>query len=120
MIKLLSHASDLKYDNPLLKAGSRAHRLCNFCNTNSEDNVKHMIMQCADTHEERSIMVQCIVDAVGDEAYMVQRVHKLFPIFIGGRVENMSDDNMLKLWMVAGHHIHNMYKRRTREPEGIR
>ena len=30
MIKLLSHASDLKYDNPLLKAGSRAHRLCNF------------------------------------------------------------------------------------------
>ena len=57
-----------------------------------------MIMLCADTHEERFIMVQCIVDAVGDEAYMVQRVHNLFPILIGGRVENMSDDNMLKLW----------------------
>ena len=53
MVKLLSHASDLKTDNPLLKSGPRNLRVCTFCNTNSEDSAFHMILQCDDTEMEQ-------------------------------------------------------------------
>ena len=60
MIKLLCHASDLKYDDPLLKSGPRGGIICTRCNTNAIDNTKHMVLHCEDTSRDRDEMLQNI------------------------------------------------------------
>ena len=119
MVKLLSHASDLKTDNPLLKSGPRNLRVCTFCNTNSEDSAFHMILQCSDTEVDRDEMFQAVRLISNDERETLQENANIFATMMGRPIEGMSEEVMLYIWITIGQYIHKIYKRRIKTPEGI-
>ena len=113
MIKLICHGSKLKCDNAALKAEPRNSRLCINCVQNSIDNAKHMIIQCEDTEHDRAEMLREIYTALDDESDLVQNTRDVLPILLGRRIEGISEKSMMRLWIIAGTHIHRMYQRRT-------
>ena len=119
MIKLVCHSSKLKTDSAALKSEPRNTRVCNECMHNRIDSARHMIMECDDTYNNRNEMYNEIMRALDQEAYMVRNNMNMFPILLGQRIEGMSDVGMLRLWIISGSHIHNMYKRRTTVRVGV-
>ena len=119
MIKLLCHASKLKVDSFTLKSGPRSLRVCTRCFMSQLDDAKHMIIQCNDTQDERTNMFSEIYNILNDESEIIRRLDNVFPILLGREIEGLSELGTLKLRIVAGTHIHNMYQRRTRIEEGV-
>ena len=119
MIKILCHASDLKVDNPVLKKEIGSSKVCPFCEAGVVDDARHMIIQCANTQGEREEMFRRIHAAIGvDNVFLDNRVD-ILAVLMGRVVEGMNNDNMFRVWVIAGQFIHRMYKRRTKTPEGI-
>ena len=119
MVKLLSHSSRLKADSFALKSSPRSLRVCTRCFMGQLDDAKHMITQCDDTQEERTIMQNEIQHVLGEEFAVIRNINNIFPMLLGHEIEGLSDEGTLKLRLVTGTHIHRMYQRRTRVEEGV-
>ena len=119
MIKILSHASELKVDNPILKREIRSSKICTFCQAGELDNVRHMVTQCSNTQYERNEMYRRIYAAIGDDAVLLENRGDMLAILMGRNIVGMNEDNMFRIWVISGQFVHRMYKRRIKTPEGI-
>ena len=117
MIKLLCHANDLKCDDLMVKSGPRSGIMCTRCNTNAIENSKHLIMYCEDTIRERDTLRRDIEQIMGE--YMPNSVNNIFAMIMGKRITGTPDDVQFRTWITAGQAVHRMYKRRTKNAEGI-
>ena len=119
MVKSLSHASELKIDNPILKKEIGSSEVCVFCDAGVVDNARHMILQCSNTLGERDEVFRRIYAAIGADAVLVENRDDVLAVLMGRSIAGMNEDNMFRLWVIAGQFVHRMYKRRTKVPEGI-
>ena len=70
MIKLILHASLLKDDDVRLKGSPIASRFCDLCDHAAMDDARHLIMQCPELPDQRTIMFRELAESnggLGDE-----------------------------------------------------
>ena len=104
MIKLLCHASLLKYDDGRLRGAPFGSRCCTLCYNASYENARHMIMQCAFNEDKRTDMFNEI-----EAVYPNLEPAEAFRVLMGGHIEGCDPERMVQVWKIACKHIVHMY-----------
>ena len=120
MTKIVCRCSDVKSDRYQYNNKSVMERACTRCDQMSEENVFHLIMQCASNLEMR----KCMLDEVKDNLYAMysaleNKPHEMFKVLLGKTTEGFNFEEMCRLWMIAGKWIQRMYIATLRERHGI-
>ena len=118
--RLVCHASLLKADDVRLKRLNKSDRVCSLCDLYEDDNVKHLVMQCPALQPERTAMFRDInvVENRCGKAILADGVNTL-SILLGRPVDNLSQELMDEVWLLADKHISKMYYRCLSLRKGI-
>ena len=110
MAALVNDASKLKAHDCSLKKASFWAKACTNCDLGIVEDTKHVIMQCPQNEEVRKEMFQEIkelgINAI-DNTF--ENANDYFPVLLGKQPENVETEDMIKLCMITGKHITNIY-----------
>ena len=114
--RLVCHASLLKADDVRLKRLNKSDRVCILCDMYEDDNVKHLIMKCP----ERTTMFREINNVEGrcGKDILSNSVNTL-GVLLGRPVDNLPQELMDEVWLLAGKHSGKMYYRCLSLRKGI-
>ena len=79
-----------------------------------------MVMQCPVNEDIKNAMfneIQEIVDKFDERGRLMPG--DTFLWLMGWQIENLDVDTMARIWIIAGHYITCMYKRRIASREGV-
>ena len=118
--RLVCHASLLKADDVHLKRHKRSDRACSLCDLYEDDNVKHFVMQCPRLQPERTIMFREINEIEGrcGRVILSNSVNTL-GVLLGRHVDDLPQELMDEVWLLAAKHIGKMYYRCLSLRKGI-
>ena len=120
MSRLVCHASLLRMDDLRLKKSTMYDRCCPLCCLTVPDNVYHLVMQCPSSERRRREMFSDIEHcAVSLEARLNENPEEILPLLLGKCKIGYSFEQMEELWIVAGIHIHRMYRENLTIKRGI-
>ena len=104
MVKLLCHASLLKYDDCRLSRAPFGSRMCILCDNMSYEDTRHMVMQCQFHHDTRERMLGMIDEISDIDAADV------FSVLLGKYIDGWSFRDMLPVWHISCTYISSMYR----------
>ena len=104
MVKLLCHASLLKYDDCRLRHAPFGARMCILCDEAAYEDARHMIMQCHYQYAYRTRMLNDISEIV-----MIDGAN-VFGVLMGQYIEGWSFEDMVPIWCIACSAIAKMYR----------
>ena len=112
MARLVCDTSLLKTTDIRMKKASLASRFCEKCDLGSEENIKHIVMECPffEGYKEQmfdEIRERCIPE-VGE---LLNRPAEIFLLLMGRQPDDVSFEAMFTLWTISAKHISNMYAR---------
>ena len=118
--RLVCHASLLKVDDVRLKRHNRSDRSCSLCDMYEYDNVEHLVMHCPRLQPERTSMFYEINEIEGrcGKVILSNSVSTL-GVLLGRSVDNLPQELMDEVWLVAAKHIGKMYYRCLSLRKGI-
>ena len=118
--RLVCHASLLKADDVRLKRLNKSDRVCNLCELYEDENVRHLVMQCPALQPERTAMFRDISDVEGrcGKDILVNAANTLGTL-LGRPVDDIPQEIMDEVWLLAGKHISKMYFRCLSLRKGI-
>ena len=118
--RLVCHASLLKVDDVRLKRLNRSDRSCSLCDMYEYDNVEHLVMHCPRLQPERISMFNEINEIEGrcGKVILSNSVSTL-GVLLGRSVDNIPQELMDEVWLVAAKHISKMYYRCLSLRKGI-
>ena len=120
MARLVCHASLLKTDDVRLKRLNRSDRVCSLCDMYEDDNVKHLVMQCPILQTDRTAMFREIneIEVRSGRDILSNSVNTL-GVLLGRSVDNIPQELMDEVWLLAAKHIGKMYYRCLSLRKGI-
>ena len=111
MAKLICRCSNLKSDCATFKGSSHSTGACDNCDLFQDENLEHMVMQCANNADIRSKMsddIDLLIENTGN-IRLLSEVQ--LPSLLGRYIEGMDMDVMTDMWVIAGTAINEMYNR---------
>ena len=110
LARLVCHASLLKIDDVRLERLNRSHRTCSLCDLYEEDNVRHLVMECPTLQNKRSRMFNELRTECGRDGDTFLDNHSdVLGVLLGGCSDDIPQNQMISIWMIAGKHINHMY-----------
>ena len=120
MSKLVCRASELKSDDFNTKNQTHSVRACSLCDNFYEENVEHLILQCAFNHDIRSLMMEDVsrlCTMTGQN--ITEGDHNILYILLGKSINGCVWEEMVPIWITAGLAISEMYRRILLERAGV-
>ena len=103
-----------------LKRLNRSDRVCSLCDMYEDDNVKHLVMQCPILQTDRTAMFREIneIEVRSGRDILSNSVNTL-GVLLGRSVDNIPQELMDEVWLLAAKHIGKMYYRCLSLRKGI-
>ena len=109
--KLVCDANLQKASDNRLKKLSFSNKVCTACDLGIREDIKHLVMQCP--HYEGSRTEMCDVLNAIDDPLVQEALNaplEFFFVKMGNHPRNISFESMVKLWIVSGRYISQMYR----------
>ena len=120
MTKIICRASNLKADRYEYRDKSILDRSCTLCDSISEENILHIVMQCEANELSRTQMLaeiemysKSVFDRVREEPT------EMYLALLGKSVEDVTFEDMCTFWRISGRWICRMYNRSIKNRSGI-
>ena len=120
LARIVCKSSLLKSDDYSLKSLTPCNRVCNNCDMYAKEDIKHLLMQCLATEDDR-VKLHHKLCAIGAavKVLMENEPQLVYIWLLGGNIEGLEADLMLRFWITAGYIIRNMYNRVTKGRSGV-
>ena len=90
------------------------------CDHSSPENIRHLVMQCPENEKAKEFMFKEIQKVDKEfEARCANSAAQVLYWLLGRHIDNVDVDVMSNIWIIAGHHISNMYRARIHSREGV-
>ena len=120
MARIVCKACMLKSDDYRLKGLAQGFRTCTNCDLYAEENIRHILMQCPALENDRVMLYDKLYNI--DEKIQVmiyENPHKVFLWLLGGNIEYLDIEIMIRFWIVAGYEVTRIYRKVTQGRDGI-
>ena len=118
LVRIVCRSSNLKSDHYEFNDKSIISRSCSRCESISEENIFHVVMQCDANLEMRINMLAELNDTARSIMQYVDPGN-LFYVMLGRVEEGFSFEEMCTLWTISGKWIQRMYDVTIKERIGI-
>ena len=120
LARIVCKACMLKSDDYRLKGLPPSYRTCNNCDLYAEENIRHILMQCPALENDRAKMYDKLYNIdLKVKAVISENPHKVFLWLLGGNIEDLEAEIMIRFWIIAGYEVTRMYRKITHGRDGI-
>ena len=120
LARIVCKSSLLKSDDFRLKGLTPSFRICSNCDLYAPEDIRHLLMQCPAMESDRVNLYHnlSLIDPSIKER-MENEPHQVFMWMLGGSIEDVEIEHMIRFWITSGYAINSMYRRSTKGRDGI-